>query len=88
MLVLMPILMALAAWGTIAVFRDGAAMRRIGNTIAVAAIIAVPVSLAGSWAFQAWAEQRLAQDGYIRCGMNRTGRFPSLTLCVRKGIPA
>lgn len=88
MLMLMPILLALAAWGTIAVFRDGAAMRRIGNAIAVAAMIAVPAALTGSWAFQAWAEQRLAEDGYVRCGTDRTGRFPSLTLCVRKGIPA
>ncbi|KQM58892.1 MULTISPECIES: hypothetical protein [unclassified Sphingomonas] len=88
MLVLMPILIALAAWGTMAAFRDGSAMRRIGNGIAVAAMIAVPVALAGSWAFQAWAEQRLVQDGYVRCGADRTGRFPSLTLCARKAIPA
>ncbi len=88
MLVLMPILLALAAWGTIAAFRDGGAMRRIGNAIAIAAMVAVPAALIGAWAFQTWAEQRLTQDGYVRCGTDRTGRFPSLTLCARKAAPA
>jgi hypothetical protein len=55
MLVLMPILVALAAWGTIAAFRDGGALRQIGNGIAVAAMLAIPAALADSWAFQAWA---------------------------------
>jgi len=88
MLVLMPIFVALAAWGTVAAFRDDGAMRRIGNGIAVAATVAVVAALAGSWAFQVWAEERLAQNGYVRCGVERTGRFPSLTLCARKSQPA
>lgn len=88
MLALMPIFVALAAWGVMAVFRDGAAMRRIGNGIAIAAMIAVVAALAGSWIFQFWAEQRLAEDGYVRCGVDRTGRFASVTLCARKADPA
>jgi hypothetical protein len=84
MLALMPIFVALAAWGGMAALWDGAALRRIGNGIAIAAMIAVTVALAGSWAFQAWAEQRLAKDGYVRCAVERTGRFSSLTLCAHK----
>lgn len=80
----MPIFVALAAWGGMAVFRDEAAMRRFGNGIAIAAMIAVVVALAGSWIFQSWAEQRLAEDGYVRCGVERVRRFPSVTLCARK----
>lgn len=48
MLVLMPIFVALAGWGVMAAFRDGAAMRRIGNGIAIAAMLAVVVAFAGS----------------------------------------
>ncbi|MCC2977996.1 hypothetical protein LK533_15130 [Sphingomonas sp. PL-96] len=88
MLALMPIFVALAAWGTLALLRDDAAVKRIGNRIAMAAMIAVPVSLSGSWALQDLAERRLAADGYVRCGAERTGRFPSLTLCARKTPPA
>jgi len=84
MLVLMPIFVALGVWGGMAVFREGAAMRRIANGIAIAAMVAVIMALAGSWAFQAWAEQQLAKNGYERCGFERTGRFSSLTLCARK----
>lgn len=84
MLALMPIFVALAAWGVTAAFRDDAAMRRFGNGIAIAAMIAVVAALAGSWIFQSWAEQRLAEDGYVRCGVERMGRFSSVTLCARK----
>ncbi|WP_156348621.1 hypothetical protein [Sphingomonas sp. Leaf23] len=88
MLVLMPVFVALTAWGAIAVFQEGRALHRIGNGIAIAAIIAVPAALVGSWALQAWAEQRLVQDGYVRCGTDRIGRFPAVTLCVCKHAPA
>ena len=88
MLALMPIFVALAAWGVMAVFRDGTTLRRIGNGIAIAAMIAAVVALAASWVFLSWAEQRLVEDGYVRCGEDRTGRFPSVTLCARKADPA
>ncbi|WP_334656785.1 hypothetical protein [Sphingomonas panaciterrae] len=55
--------------------------------IAIAAMIAVVAALAGSWIFQSWAEQRLAEDGYVRCGAERTGRFASVTLYARKVDP-
>ena len=84
MLTLMPILVALTLWGTLAVFRNDAAVARIGNGIAVVAMIAVPVAFGGSWVFQNWAAQRLAADGYVRCGAKRVGRFPLVTLCARK----
>jgi hypothetical protein len=84
MLALMPIFVALTAWGTLAVFRNDDAVKRIGNGIAVAAMIAVPVALGGSWVFQGWAERRLSAEGYVRCGSDRVGRFPALTLCARK----
>jgi hypothetical protein len=87
MLTLMPILVALAVWGTLAVFRNDAAVGRIGNRIAVAAMILVPVAFGGSWVFQNWAERRLAAEGYVRCGAERVGRFQSLTLCARKAPP-
>ncbi|MCC2978027.1 hypothetical protein LK533_15285 [Sphingomonas sp. PL-96] len=88
MFALMPILVALAVWGTLALFREDAAVRRIGNGIAVAAMIAVPVALGGSWVLQDIAERRLAAEGYVRCRTERAGRFPSLTLCARKVPPA
>lgn len=87
MLVLMPIFLALTVWGTVAAFRDDGATRRIGNGIAVAAAIALFAALAGAWALQAWAENRLAEEGYVRCGTDRTGRFASLTFCARKADP-
>ena len=88
MLALMPILLGMTIWGTLALFRNDSAVRRIGNRIAVAAMIAVPVALGGSWAFQHWAERQLAAKGYVRCGEERAARFPSLTLCARKAPPA
>ncbi|WP_260597538.1 hypothetical protein [Sphingomonas endolithica] len=88
MLTLMPIFVALTIWGTLAVFRNDAVVGRIGNGIAVAGMILVPVAFGGSWVFQNWAEQRLAADGYVRCGADRVGRFPSLTLCARRAPPA
>jgi len=84
MVALMPIFVALTVWGTLAVFRNNAAVKRIGNGIAVAAMIAVPVALGGSWVSQRWAEQKLSAQGYVRCGTERVGRFRALTLCARK----
>ncbi len=88
MLTLMPILVALTIWGTLAVFRNDDTVTRIGNVIAVVAMIAVPVALGGSWIFQNWAAQRLAAEGYVQCRTERVGRFPSITLCARKAPPA
>ncbi len=88
MLALMPVFVALAAWGMVAAFRDGVALRRVGNGIAVAAMIALVIALTGSWVFQDWAERRLVKDGYVRCGVERAGRFSALTLCARKVDPA
>jgi hypothetical protein len=82
------ILVALTVWGALAVFRNDAVVGRIGNRIAVAGMILVPVALGGSWLFQDWAERQLAADGYVRCGVERVGRFPSLTLCARRTQPA
>lgn len=84
MLALMPILVALTVWGTLAVFRNDDTVKRLGNGIAVAAMVAVPMALVGSWVVQDWAERRLFAEGYVRCGVERVGRFPALTLCARK----
>ena len=87
MLVLLPVFVALAAWGSIAAVRDGAATRRIGNAIAIVAMVAVPIALAGAWGFVSWAERRLADEGYVRCATGRVGRFPALALCLRPNAP-
>ncbi len=84
MLALMPIFVALTAWGTLAVFRNDDTVKRLGNGIAVAAMVAVPMALVGSWVVQDWAERRLFAEGYVRCGVERVGRFPTLTLCARR----
>ncbi|MEG3086761.1 hypothetical protein [Sphingomonas sp. PB4P5] len=86
-LTLMPIIVALAIWGTLAVFRNDAVVGRIGNRIAVAAMILVPVAFGGSWVFQHWAERRLSAEGYVRCGAERAGRFTLIILCARKVPP-
>lgn len=67
--------------------RGGSATGWIGKGIAVAATIAVPEAFASAWAFQVWVERRLAEDGYVRCGTDPAGRFPSSTLCLRKTVP-
>ncbi|OWK32514.1 hypothetical protein [Sphingomonas mucosissima] len=87
MLVLMPIFAGLAIYGFAAIFGDGAIVQRIGVVTIVAALITLPLALGGSWAFQNWAEERLKARGYVRCGAERVGRFPSTTMCKRGALP-
>ncbi|MDJ0276461.1 hypothetical protein QLH51_06595 [Sphingomonas sp. 2R-10] len=88
MAVALPILLALAIWGMLAAFHDGPFVTRIGNAIAVVAIVAVPVGIAGSWAVRNWAEHALATSGYARCDTERTGRFLTIVLCRHPAAPA